>query len=126
MLAGYSFGGCLVSAGVGFVGALIGAWREPLPRHVHELVEVRGAAQRDVLVVRSLTFHHCAENAHLPSLRGHDALPVFDRAVGFDVLRMDGERERADDGERGGKGSDVLVQMTSGMIDRADMSCRAH
>jgi uncharacterized membrane protein YeaQ/YmgE (transglycosylase-associated protein family) len=26
MLAGYSFGGCLVSAGVGFVGALIGMW----------------------------------------------------------------------------------------------------
>ncbi|MBC7876293.1 MAG: GlsB/YeaQ/YmgE family stress response membrane protein [Anaerolineales bacterium] len=26
MLAGYSFGGCLVSAGVGFIGALVGMW----------------------------------------------------------------------------------------------------
>jgi uncharacterized membrane protein YeaQ/YmgE (transglycosylase-associated protein family) len=25
-IAGYSFGGCLVSAAVGFIGALIGAW----------------------------------------------------------------------------------------------------
>lgn len=26
MLAGYSFGGCLVSAGLGFIGALVGMW----------------------------------------------------------------------------------------------------
>src|SRR6266571_1504018 len=70
---------------------VLGAFREAVPGHLVQHIEITGIARDHIGVVRDFALGHAGQRAEVLALQGHRRLALFDQYLGLD-LREGGER----------------------------------